>query len=319
MLFRMSWRVVLALATILSSSALRAADVSDATGAITSAAPSDAASQLAKKLLTSYYEAFNSGDAKALASLWKEDGEFISTNGTRIVGRDKIQAIFADFFKANPKSTITLTVMTARMDGENTLVIDALPKIAPQPVAGAKGERPVTIVWVRSDADWRIEGVMEKPMLPLSYEHLKQLEWMVGKWSCETSSPIPASVKISCDWTGNKSFLIITYSIVHNGTARHGTEVIGWLASKKTYHSQIFDSTGGTANGVWKQTDKKTWTVSFVGESADGLATKAEELFIKDGDDAMTIDWNNLYRDGAEQPDVPPMQLKREKPADAKK
>ena len=51
-----------------------------------------------RKSVNSYVEAFNRGDASAVAALWHDKGEWISPGGNRIKGREAIQAEMEAYF-----------------------------------------------------------------------------------------------------------------------------------------------------------------------------------------------------------------------------
>ena len=54
---------------------------------------------------------------------------------------------------------------------------------------------------VKRDGQWLIDRVSEvevSPPPPSNYEHLKELEWMVGKWVDQDEE---ATVHTECDWT----------------------------------------------------------------------------------------------------------------------
>src|SRR5262245_41069489 len=56
-----------------------------------------------RKLAEKFMEAFNRGDARALASFWTDDGEYIDPDGDTIRGRAAIEKDYVAFFKQNPK------------------------------------------------------------------------------------------------------------------------------------------------------------------------------------------------------------------------
>ena len=50
-----------------------------------------------------FVTAFNKHDAKAVAALWTEDGEYIDDTGRTIAGRDAIEKDYAAFFAEQPE------------------------------------------------------------------------------------------------------------------------------------------------------------------------------------------------------------------------
>src|SRR5579864_118813 len=53
---------------------------------------------LIRKQAAEFVQAFNKGDAKTLAALWTQEGEYIDDDGTTYRGRAAIENVYADFF-----------------------------------------------------------------------------------------------------------------------------------------------------------------------------------------------------------------------------
>src|SRR5262245_59328423 len=58
--------------------------------------------------------AFNKGDARAIASLWTDNGESRDAAGRTFVGRTMIEKVYNAFFKANPGEKIEVLVKSIR-------------------------------------------------------------------------------------------------------------------------------------------------------------------------------------------------------------
>src|SRR5262245_32923893 len=54
--------------------------------------------------------ALEKGDAKALAALWTEEGEYVADDGTTVRGRAALEAAYAKFFAKNPHAKVQATV-----------------------------------------------------------------------------------------------------------------------------------------------------------------------------------------------------------------
>src|SRR5262245_18142918 len=67
-----------------------------------SAQPEDEAA--IRKGIAGYVEAYNRGDAHAVAQFWSDTGEWVSPDGERAVGREAIEKEIAEFF-AETKDT----------------------------------------------------------------------------------------------------------------------------------------------------------------------------------------------------------------------
>ena len=62
-----------------------------------------------------FVAAFNEGDAKAVAALWTEHGEYIDDSGRTIAGRDAIEKDYAAFFAENPDVKIQIAIDSLRV------------------------------------------------------------------------------------------------------------------------------------------------------------------------------------------------------------
>src|SRR5580765_4597358 len=61
------------------------------------------------KLLESFANAFNEGDAKACAASFTADGEFVDDDGNRVVGPAAIETLIAKFLADNKGAKVQLT------------------------------------------------------------------------------------------------------------------------------------------------------------------------------------------------------------------
>jgi hypothetical protein len=57
-----------------------------------------------------YVAAYNKGDAKALASFYAEDVDYIDQDGQETKGRDEIEKLLATAFQANPGAKLEVSV-----------------------------------------------------------------------------------------------------------------------------------------------------------------------------------------------------------------
>ena len=67
-----------------------------------------------------FARAYNSGDAKALATLFAPDSEVIDEYGDRIVGRDRIEDEYSELFNSTPRSKLELITESLRFVGTDT-------------------------------------------------------------------------------------------------------------------------------------------------------------------------------------------------------
>src|SRR5262245_788892 len=61
-----------------------------------------------------FVQAFDAGNAQAVAALWTDDGEYIVGQRT-VKGRPAIQQLYDSFFKANPGSKMEVKIDSVRV------------------------------------------------------------------------------------------------------------------------------------------------------------------------------------------------------------
>ena len=188
------------------------------------------ASDEVRKLLDAVQAGFNSGDAKALAACWTPRGDFTSTSGERIEGRESIENAFRAYLAAHKTDKLKLWVTSFRIASDDLILADVGSDVKPEKAKSPGDRTLLSLVLVKRDGRWLIESARESLAGTHSpVEHLKCLEWLVGDWADQVSPQEGLSMHSSCAWTANRSFLIRKFKIEgRNGFSRRGTEVIGW-------------------------------------------------------------------------------------------
>ena len=241
-----------------------------ACGSFTASAANGTADKAAiEKAVASYVAAFNAGDAKALAALWSPEGVYTSRlSGDQVVGREALEKDFAALFvevkgaklKVSTESIEFVSPNVALEQGRATVL---RPKDTPL-------LSDYRAVYVRRDGKWLIDRVSEDeevPARPSHYEHLKDLEWLVGNWIDQEGGE---AIKTECQWTRNKNFLTRSFTVsIKDRIDVAGMQVIGWDAARKQIRSWVFDSEGGFVEGAWKKSDDR-WIVTSTATLSDG-------------------------------------------------
>ena len=171
---------------------------------------SSAIEQAAKQ----FVEMFNRHDAKAVAALFAEDAELVERSGERFVGRDEIEAAFSDSFAQNPKAKLSLAVDTLRFVTPDVAVEEGRTTWYPDGVT-ATVESTYRVAHVKRNGQWLMVGARTIDDDVLSnYEHLRDLDWMVGEWVDEGSD---ALVETTCRWAPNLAFLLREFTVKLRG------------------------------------------------------------------------------------------------------
>jgi len=256
--------------------------------------PSDqAASEAAiRKAAASYVEAFNKHDAQALADQWSPDAVYLNrTTGEEVVGRAAIAEQFTALFKEKPGLKIEVTVASVQFVSPNVAIEQGTAKLlAPD----AKPEEiEYSAVDVKRDGKWLLDRVTDKSKVAAAthYEKLKELEWMVGKWTDDSEK---ASVELECNWTKNKNFLTRSFKISIDGQDDFsGMQVIGWDPAAKAIRSWTFDSNGTFAEATWEHRGK-SWYIRNRGVLPDGRTASMVNAMKPVNEDSFT--WQTIDR-----------------------
>ncbi len=261
-----------------------------------------------KQSTEEYVKAFNAHDAKAAAALWTADGEYIGVDGTTIRGRTAIEQSLAEEFKANPKSSIEIQVMSVRPIGRQAMMVEGLVKLKNQGAA-EPSESHYSALQVLEDGKWLAASVREWISDPEAGAATKLLEWLVGDWKGKGSG---GNISITYSWNETKTFLFGKYSIVKDGkTASSGTETLAH-DPRGGLRSWTFDSSGTFCTGVW-QLEGNHWIDVANGTLPTGTQIESVNLFIRHGQDAFSWLTTERTADGVPLTMLPPLKFTRVK------
>lgn len=241
-----------------------------------------------------YVEAYNRRDSKSMASLWSPDAVYSDpTTGERIEGRDAIARHFDYLFAGSEDAKLAVTIGSVEFVSPN--------------VAIEKGTAVVTYsdfepestnysaVHMKRDGQWLLDRVSEEEAAtppPSHYEHLKELEWLVGAW---VDADERVSIQSEIEWTRNRNFLRRSFGVVvRDQVDMSGMQVIGWDAAMKQIRSWTFDSDGGVTEATWTHKDGQ-WFIQNNGTLADGR--KATSLNILTYVNNDTFRWESVNRE----------------------
>ncbi|MEN6407405.1 MAG: SgcJ/EcaC family oxidoreductase [Thermoguttaceae bacterium] len=266
-----------------------------------------------RQTIASLAETFNRGDAKALASNWAADGEFISPHGECLVGRDNIEAAFREYLADHSKSKLQLNVAAVRMLSDGVALVDLVGQMTPDR-RGAESMPFSSVVMVRHDGRWLIGRIHEAAdHRNAHHDHLKDLSWLVGVWGEDIKQgDTVVSIQTDCQWIANGKYLIRKFAVEgKRGVVVGGTEVIGWDPRTHRVRSWTFNSDGGFGESVWTPADDNQWTVRYTATTDDGGDVSATHVMTVV--DANTIEFQSKDRlvNGVRQPDMPQVTLKR--------
>ena len=258
-----------------------------------------------------FANAYNAGDAKAIAALFVPAGEIVSDEGQSTQGRDGIEQVFAAVFKEHPKTHIDLTISSLRFVGADTAVEDGMATVTHDPNEPAE-RSPYSVVYTRQDGKWLTASSRDLPdEAPTPEEQLKQLQWMIGDWVDESPDAV---VETSYRWTDNQCYILSEFKVQRAGQQEMtGTQRIGWDPLAKTIRSWVFDSEGGFGEGTWTR-DGDQWIVKSTGVTRDGKSASGTHIITRVSKDRMTRQTKDRIVGGEMTPDVPEFTITRRPP-----
>ena len=261
-----------------------------------------------------YVAAYNKHDAKAIAAMWSQEAVYMDPDtGEAAVGRDAIEKVFAGTLADLRDAKLEIDVKSIKFVSPNVAIETGVarvvrPKTEPE-------ESTYTAVNVKREGKWLLDRISEEepPAPPPSnYEHLKDLEWMVGSWIDRDER---ATIQTDCEWTKNKNFMTRSFAMVIGDRVNMaGMQIIGWDPAAKQIRSWVFDSDGGFSEGKWKRKGDR-WLIQQIGTLPDGGKSSAVNIIKKIDNDSFT--WQSVERsvDGDLLPDVGEVMIIR-KPAE---
>jgi uncharacterized protein (TIGR02246 family) len=293
---------------LILTAAIAALGIASAVGAEANRQTEDEAA--IRKAVESYVAAFNQGDAKALAAMWSPDAVYTNPlSGLQAVGREAIEKQFAAIFAAAKGSKLEATTEAVQFVSPNVAVEQGTAKVIRPSQAPEESE--YTAVYVKRDGQWLLDRVTEEEVrvVPSNYEHLKDLEWMIGRWVDEDDQ---ATVVTECNWTKNNNFLTRSFTVqIRDRIDMAGMQIIGWDPSTKQIRSWVFDSDGGFGQATWTKKGDR-WNIQQSGVLPDGRKSSAVNIITRLDDDTCTIQSVNRMVDGQLQPNVDEVILVRE-------
>lgn len=234
---------------------------------------------------------FNKADAKAVAALWTEDGQYSDDTGRVFAGRKAIETAYAEFFAKNPGAQMQIVIDSLRLLSADAAIEDGRTMVALKP-DGTPSISSYTAVHVKVDGKWLMATVRDAPGNASSPgQHAADLEWLVGTWVAEEHGVTTQSV---CSWVAGKSFLERKHTTTRpDGTTASGVQLIGWNPLGGHVQSWSFTSDGGHAIGIWVPI-ASGWQAKVYGTTGDGTSTAAVNVLRRLDDNAYV--WQSVQR-----------------------
>ncbi len=256
------------------------------------------------KTARAFAEAFNKGDAKAVAALWTPNGECHEAGGRILRGRAVIEKAYAAFFKTDPQVKIEVVVEGVRFPATDLAIEEGILR-----QTGHPRDLPISTLYraihVRENGHWRLAVTDE---IAAGVDRLDDLDWLLGEWKGQAGDGV---MTLSLTRDPNKPFVHGKFTRTEKGKeAGAGTFRIAADPETGRLRSWHFDDHGGHGQALWVRDDNR-WVLDSVGVLADGTPTASVNLLGRV--DADTITWRSIDRTLADRPmpDTVPVRLTR--------
>ena len=276
------------------------------------AEPLDTAKEEAalQKNAEAFVEAFNSGDAKALAAFFTEDADMVDQDGHQIKGRKAIEETYTKLFSENKGAKLFIRISSLRVARPDLALEDGLTEVVPGD-GGPPSASRYSVVHVKQEGKWRLESVREAIATPPNNaEHLEDLEYLIGNWTEDVEKG--GSAKASYAWDQHQNFIVNTFDLtLKDVSVAGGKQVIGWDESVKKPRAWTFFFNGAFAESVWTKDGDNKWKTAFVGTQRDGKKVTATNVMTKIDDNHFSFQLIDRTVDGKPLPDMAVVKMKR--------
>ena len=165
----------------------------------------DADREAIQKSAGAFSEAFNKGDAKAIAAMWTENGECREVAGETFRGRAAIEKAYTEFFKANRGAKLEVLVKSIRFPAKDLAIEEGLLR----QTIGKKSLPASTsyvAVHIREGGQWKIALSSESGV---GQDRIEDLDWLIGEWNGKTKD---GAVKLSFAKDAKKPVIVGTFT-----------------------------------------------------------------------------------------------------------
>jgi uncharacterized protein (TIGR02246 family) len=259
-----------------------------------------------QKLSQAFTAAFEKGDAKAIASSWTEQGEYVDDNtGEVFVGRDAIEKAFADLFKQIRVARLEMHTRSIRFPSRDTALEEGYSRLIPR-----GSEMPSTseysVLYVREDGNWKAALVRE---WGADARRLEDITWLLGDWVANLPN---RKVEMKFKWNDAKSAIMGQFTTSEGGRVVSSSTQRIALDPRGNLHSWSFDQDGGHGQALWFR-DGNCWLLDSGGVHANGLETASMTIINRLNNDAIT--WRSIDRmiNGEPLPPTDPIKIVRVK------
>jgi uncharacterized protein (TIGR02246 family) len=241
-------------------------------------------------------EAFDRGDAAALAEFWTPDGDYMDELGHYFKGRQAIKKSFAKLFASEKGAKLRGHLISVNLVRPDLLIADGLMEVFP-PGDALPASARYTSVNVKQGGKWLIASFREAiASAPSQAGKLEELSWLIGVWAQESDKGPQAQLAFS--WAENQNFIVNHFTTtLKDVPVAGGTQWIGWDAAAKQIRSWVFDSTGSISEAAWTRDGNRLISKTTTSLS-DGKRASSVNIVTRIDADHMTLQFTSRTVDG---------------------
>ncbi len=260
-----------------------------------------------------FLQAYCAADAKAVASRFAPDAEYVDEHGNVLEGRQAIEESLTAFFEEHPGCELEIDINSLRFVGPSIAIEDGVSSVILKDDSTPVRMR-YTAVYSKIDDNWLIVSVRDHDSKDLRQHRaqLEQLNWLIGDWVDESDDAV---VTFSCQPDAGGKFLIREFHIQIDGQeTMSGTQRIGWDPLSGKLRTWIFDSEGGFGEGFWHR-HGDNWMLKLTGVTADGEPASMTGIYTVVN--SQTINWQSVDHEvaGTDVPDSEVITVVRTSPS----
>ncbi len=244
-----------------------------------------------REVIATFTQAFQKGDAAALARLFTEEGEAIDTEGGTLKGRAAIEEHYRGRLSESSGDRLDVTVESVSFLSPDLARVTGLTQLRPSTGTVPQPGR-FTSIFTRREGRWLLAVAHETAERDLTpHDHLSELGWLVGDWVEETEEAV---VQTTVSWVDDGNFLLRTFDVrVKGKPALSGTQRIGWDPLTRQIKSWVFDASGGYGEGLWMR-EGDQWVIKATGVRPDGRVATATQVLTYVNKDSLR--WKSIDR-----------------------
>jgi uncharacterized protein (TIGR02246 family) len=257
-----------------------------------------------RKGIAAYTEAFNRGDAKALAEFWSPTGTWSDPGtGETIKGRENILAAFTTLLEENKGARLETEIQSIQFVTGDVAVEEGVGRVI---LAGSSPSRSTySAIHVKKDGQWLLDRVIETGTAPSAPgKQLEALAWLTGEWIDQAGN---STIHFQNVWIADGRYLKRTFTVyIEDRVSMNGVEIVGWDPAAQAVRSWVFDSEGSFAELKWQPAEDNpdSWIKQATGVLHGGEKVSAVHIMTRIDDDTYTFRAVSREEDGNILPNI---------------